>query len=461
MPDGASLAALLLKVGSVLGGDMQQLLSRPRLGLIVRLLGFGTAFVAAGIGGAPVASAQTTTALTWAEVRARFEAANPTLQADQIGIDESKAAEITAYLRPNPQWSLTFDQIGNTASGNAFSAATLSTTVSYLHERRHKRELRRDSAQEATTIASSSHVNLDRTLVFTLRGAFVQVLTAKAALALARDNLTFYDRVLEISRGRLQSGDIAQIDMDRLDLQRVQLESAVETANVNLRTAKIQLLMLLDDRTPVDQFDVAGPFDFVEAVPALDDLRRQALDARPDLRAALQAVDKANVDHRLAVANGSTDPTISVDAAFPSISQVYQSFQPPLRQYVGTSLSVPLRIFDRNQGEKLRTQLDITRTERLTEAARAQVFSDVDSAHATLVSTVNLLRPYKDHYLAQATRVRDIVTFSYQRGGAALLDFLQAEQDYRAVQLSYVNLVGSYLIAAAQLNQAVGPEVIP
>ena len=96
----------------------------------------------------------------------------------------------------------------------------------------------------------------------------------------------------------------------------------------------------------------------------------------------------------------------------------------------------------------------------LRDAAEAQVFSDVDSGYATLDSTVNLLQPYKAKYLQQSVRVRDTVLFSYQHGGASLLDFLNAESEYRAVQLNYVNLVGSYLTAAAQLNMAVGREVI-
>jgi cobalt-zinc-cadmium efflux system outer membrane protein len=120
----------------------------------------------------------------------------------------------------------------------------------------------------------------------------------------------------------------------------------------------------------------------------------------------------------------------------------------------------PLRIFDRNQGNKLHTKLEITRSERLRDAAQAQVFNDVDSAYTTLASNLTLLRAYKGKYLAQAVRVRDTILFSYQHGGASLLDFLNAESDYRSVQLSYVNLVGSYLTAAAQLNQAVGKEVL-
>ena len=404
---------------------------------------------------------------TWAQVRDRFRATNPTIRAGQIGIEESRATEITAFLRPNPQCGMTLDQIGNTVStpdnpANAFSASNLVGTCSYLHEREQKRELRRDSARGATAIATSAQADLERNLLFTLRAAFIQVLQANAFRTLARENLTSYDQVLGLSRDRFQAGDIAQIDLDRLELQRVTYESDVQTAEVNLRTAKIQLLRLLNDQaTPVDQFDVSGPFDFVAPAQTLDALRGAAMDMRPDLRAALQGIDKAKTDHRLAFANGSTDPTIGVDAAFPAISQVFLSYQPPLREYVGVSVGVPLRVFDRNQGEKLRTQLDITRNERLADAAKLQVFADVDTAYASVMSTVTLLQPYQSRYLAQATRVRETVTFSYQRGGVSLVDFLQAQQEYRSVQVSYVNLIAAFLNAVNQLNLAVGQEVIP
>jgi cobalt-zinc-cadmium efflux system outer membrane protein len=256
--------------------------------------------------------------------------------------------------------------------------------------------------------------------------------------------------VLAISRDRFSAGDIAQIDLDRLELQRVQYESDVQTALVNLRTAKIQLLTLLNDRTPVEQFDVTGLFDFSDQLSSQDDFRKIALDSRPDLQAAVEAVDKAQTDHKLAIANGSADPTVSFDVGR----------NPPIDAYFGVGVSIPLRIFDRNQGEKLRTKLDIDRNQRLLDAARAQVFSDVDSAYATVSSNVVLLQPYKAKYLQQAVRVRDTVFFAYQHDGASLLDFLNAQSDYRAVELSYVNLIGAYLTAAAQLNMAVGREVI-
>jgi cobalt-zinc-cadmium efflux system outer membrane protein len=167
-------------------------------------------------------------------------------------------------------------------------------------------------------------------------------------------------------------------------------------------------------------------------------------------------VQQAETNYKLAVADGSTDPTIS---AWFTHNGSFNN--PDALNTLGVSVSIPLRIFDRNQGEKLRTKLDITRTEKLRDAAEAQVLSDVDSGYATLDSTLQLLRPYKAQYLEQSVRVRDTVLFSYQHGGASLLDFLSAESEYRSVQLSYVNLIGSYLTAAAQMNMAVGREVIP
>jgi len=397
--------------------------------------------------------------LTWEQVRQLFEQNNPTLLADKLNIDESKAEEITAFLRPNPQLSLTADgtQIApDRGVWRPFAGTFESPGISFLIERRRKRHLRLESAKKGTLIAESTHADLERTLLFNLRSAFVSALQAKAVLQLAEDNLAYYDHVIDISRNRFDAGDIAQIDLDRLELQRVQYESDVQTAEVNLRTAKIQLLTLLNDRTPIEQFEVSGPYDFNDQLIPRDEFRKIALDTRPDLKAAVEAVDKAQTDHTLAVANGSTDPTLSAWYTHNSSTN-----NPFAINTLGISVSIPLRIFDRNQGEKLRTQLDVTRNERLRDAAEALVLSDVDSGYATLESNLKLLRPYKAKYLQQAVRVRDTIFFSYQNGGASLLDFLNAQSDYRSVQLNYVNLIGSYLTAAAQMNMAVGREVIP
>ena len=396
--------------------------------------------------------------LTWQQIREKFAAANPTLRAARFGVDESRAEEITANLRPNPQFTFTADGLQLTPdSGHwrPFAGLVKTPGVSQLIERQHKRELRTDSARQATAVATSQLADQERNLLFNLRQAFIQTLQGRAVLDLAKENLSYYDHLLGVNRDRYSAGAISQVDLDRLELQRVQYESDLRTAEVSLRTAKIQLLALLNDRTPVEQFDVTGPFDFSAQAAPLDDFRNTALDTRPDLKAAMQSVEKAKTDSRLAWANGSTDPVI---AAWYSRNP---SFNNPFDfNTLGASISIPIRIFDRNQGEKLRARLDIDRNDKLMQAARAQVFSDVDSAYATLTSTVTLLLPYKDRYLQQASRIRDTISFSYEHGAASLLDFLNAQADYRGVQLSYLNLVGSYLEAANQLNLAVGREVI-
>jgi len=426
-----------------------------RAALCALLLWFGTRM---GNAQAPTGAA-TPQPLTWQNVRDRFEAANPTLLADQLNIDESRAEEITAYLRPNPAFTLTADGTQIAPSHGVwkpFAGTFESPNISYLIERRHKRQLRLESAKKETLITQYDHADLERSLLFNLRTAFVSTLQAKAVLQLANENLAYWDHVLEISRTRFNAGDIAQVDLDKLELQRVQYESEMQTAEVNLRTSKIQLLTLLNDRTPIEQFDVAGTYDFNDQLLSRDEFRKIALDSRPDLKAAIEAVDKAQSDHKLAIANGSTDPTVAGWYTHNASTN-----NPFATDTLGVSVSVPLRIFDRNQGEKLRTQLDIARQQRLRDAAEATVLSDVDSGYAVVASNLSLLRPYKEKYLQQATRVRDTVFFSYQQGGASLLDFLSAQSDYRTLQLNYLNLIGSYLTSAAQLNMAVGREVVP
>ncbi len=400
----------------------------------------------------PAAFAQT--ALTWQQVKDKFAANNPNLRAGQLNIQESKAQEVTAYLRPNPSVTAGLDQL-DPFTGNPYRPFAYTFPLiafDYLHERQHKRELRRESAQKGTAIAESQQLDLERTLLFNLRSAFVQTLQAKALLQNAKENLDYFDKELSINRARFKSGDIARVDLDRLVLQRAQYESDCQTAIVNARTAKITLLTLLNERTPVDQFDVTGPFEFQEQAITLDEFRSVALANRPDLKAAIETIGKAETDHKLAVSNGSTDPTFGVDFGH----------NPPIAVYMGVSVNIPLRIFDKNQGEKERTQIDIAHAQRQKDAAEAQVFSDVDSAYYTLVSSANLLRPYRsaDGYLETASRIRDTMSFAYQRGQAALVDYLDAQRDYRATEVAYINLIGSYLAAAGQLNMAVGREVI-
>ncbi len=392
-------------------------------------------------------------ALSWQETQAEFKANNPALLAGEVTIDESRADEITAYLRPNPNINLGWDQI-TPFTTNPYRPLWQSYafgSIDYLHERQHKRELRLLSAEKGTAIAISTQADLQRNLTFNLRDAFVRVLLAKAVMAVAKANLEYYDKEIAINKLRFNAGDIAKVDFQRVELQRVQFESDLQNSLVSLRTAKIDLLALLRKNTPVNEFDVEENFEYSEPVSTVEELRALALQTRPDLKEAEQSLEKARTDHQLSIANGSTDPTFSLDASHQP---------PPLNTYAGFSISIPLRIFDRNQGDKLHTLLDINRNQKLRDQSEITALHDVDSAYATLQSTVALLRPYKERYLKEAEDIRAEVSYAYERGAASLLDFLDAQKEYRDTQLNYLNLVGSYMSAANQVNFSVGREVI-
>lgn len=390
--------------------------------------------------------------LSWEEVRQRFRANNPGLLAGQLSIEESRAVEVTAGLRPNPVFSVVVDQfrVFHPNPLRPFKNAQFTPVLSELFERRRKRPLRVESARLSTAIAGTDLADLERQLTFTLRDAFVRTLQAKSLLELAEENLKYYDEVIRVNRERLKAGDISNVDQQRVELQRIQFESDLVNARVNLRTAKIGMLAVMNDRQPVDSFDVTGDFDFHQNIVLLDEIRRAALETRPDLRSAVTAIERAQNDNRLAWANGSWDPIMSLE---------FQRTQPD--NTLGLGLQIPIRIFDRNQGEKARTAIEIRRTQRLRDQLLAGIYRDVDSAYATAEGVRTILRPYRDQYLKQAGEVRDTISFAYKNGAASLLDFLDAQKSYRDTQLNYRNLIGSYLSAVNQLNLAVGREVIP
>jgi cobalt-zinc-cadmium efflux system outer membrane protein len=391
------------------------------------------------------------TALQWEEVLQRFQRNNPALLAGQTNVEETRANEITAGLRPNPQISLTIDQ-WNFFHTNPFQPFANSQTIgsiTQLIERQHKRQLRVDSARLATSMAGTDQADAQRQLVFTLRDAFVRMLQAKSVSELAEENLKYYDHVIALNKRRFEAGDLARADFDRISLQRAQFESDLENARVNLRTAKITLLSMMNEKTPVDSFDVAGLFDFGEKILLPEEMRQVTLGARGDIRSAETGVRKAQVDNRLAWANGSWDPIVGGDYTRAGADNT-----------LGVDINLPLRIFDRNQGEKARTAIEMKRSQQFRDSVVNMAFRDIDTAYAQVESVRAVLRPYRDTYLPQAERVRESVSYAYSKGGASLLDFLDAQKAYRDTQLNYRNLIGSYLSAVNQLNLAVGREVL-
>lgn len=387
--------------------------------------------------------------LTLPQVLDIARAKNPSLLAAQQHVLATKASEITAGLRQNPSFTLSGADISLPAN-NPANPYSYAANISRLFERGEKRRWRLDAARSTTDVTRSQYNDQERQTVLQVKQAFTNMLVAKAALQVAQDNLDSYRKTLDLSKARLDAGDISKTDFERIDLQLAEFESDYDTARLTLTQASdsLQLLMGIEKASPA--FDVTGSIDPPDLHATLAQVEQEALAARPDYLAARQSVALADANVKLADAEGTTDPTVGGEY---ERSATYNS--------AGFQISIPLRIFDRNQGEKERTRYE-AQSSRLSEiAARNQVLGDVDQAWAAYDAALDLAKRYNGHYLAESDSVRSNLEFSYRHGGATLLDYLDALRDYRQVHLDALNANQQVWLSIHQLSFAAATEIVP
>ncbi len=373
---------------------------------------------------------------------------NPNLLSIGAHVTATKQSEITAGLRQNPNFNLVGSDVSLAAQSN--NPYFYSGQVSRLFERGQKRRWRLDIAHSTTDVTRSQYADQERQVVLAVRTAFTQMLAAKSAFELARQNVDDYRHTVDLSRERLRVGDISATDFKRLDLQLAQFESDYDNAHTNLIQSAEQLQTLLGYDRPRPGFDITGSLDPPTITMTLPDAEQRALAVRPDFLAAQQSVRLADANVKYAYALGTTDPTLEgeYDRAGTANSAGFQ-------------VGIPLRIFDRNQGEKARTKYEAQSSRFAETAARNQVVSDVDQAWAGYEDATLLARRYNGHYLQEAHEVRDNLEYSYRHGSATLLDYLNALQDYRAVNLAALNANVQVWISLHQVSFAAATEIVP
>jgi cobalt-zinc-cadmium efflux system outer membrane protein len=375
-------------------------------------------------------------------------AKNPTLLSAQQNLFSVKAQEIQAGLRVNPDFNASGSNV--TLGAQANNPYDYNVGISRLFERGEKRRWRLDSARSTTAQTDAQYHNQEQQTILAVRQAFTNFVLAKAAKKLADDNLNDFKHEVDIGHERLKAGDLAKLDFERLDLQLAQFESDESSAVTNELQASAQLQVLLGYEKPRADFDVIG--DIVPPVVSstMEELEQKALAARPDYRAAKLGVAVADANVKLAYANGTTDPTLEAD---------YDRNGPD--NSVGFSIDIPLRIFDRNQGNK-ETSKFVAQANRFAEiAARNQVFGDVDEAWAGYANIKILADRYNGHYLDEAKDVLDISKFSYEHGGLALIDYLDALRDSRSVTSDALNAYAQTWMAIHQLSFVTATDVVP
>jgi outer membrane protein, heavy metal efflux system len=373
---------------------------------------------------------------------------NPVLLEYRQNLLSMKGQEVEAGLRQNPDFSVYGTDLSNPAS--SATPYGYSLQLSRLFERGQKRRWRLDSARATTAQTDAQYHDQIRQTTLQVRQSFTNLLLAKATLKLAQDNLSSFRHQLQINHDRYDAGDIGKLDYERLDLQLAQFESDESSAEMNLVQASDQLQTLIGYQQPSRTFDISG--DLVPPVISsnLTDLEQKALAERPDYHAAQAAVRVADANVKLAYANGTTDPTLEGEYDHSGTQSSY-----------GFYVTIPIRIFDRNQGNK-DTSKYLAQASRFGEvAAQNQVYSDVDQAYISYTTSKVLSDRYNGHYLAEAKDVLSIAQFAYDHGGIALLDYLSALQDDRTTSLNALNSYAQTWLAIHQLSFASATDVVP
>jgi cobalt-zinc-cadmium efflux system outer membrane protein len=373
---------------------------------------------------------------------------NPSLLSAQQNLLSVKAQEIQAGVRQNPNLVVTGSNV--TLGTYADNPYYYSAGINRLFERGEKRRWRLDIAHSTTAQTDAQYHAQEQQTILSVRQAFTNFVIAKAAKKLADDNLNDFKHELDINRERLKAGDIAKLDFERLDLQLAQFESDESNAITNAQQASVQLQVLLGYDKLRQDFDIIGDVVPPGVSDTMESLEQKALAARPDYHAAQRGVAVADANVKLAYANGTADPTLEAD---------YDRNGPD--NSAAFSLSIPLRFFDRNQGNK-ETSKYLAQASRFTElATRNQVVADVDEAWIGYTNAKVLSDRYNGHYLDEAKDVLDISKFSYDHGGLALIDYLDALRDLRSVTSDALNAYSQTWMAIHQLSFASSTEVIP
>lgn len=380
---------------------------------------------------------------------------NQTLRAQRLTIDESKADETTAALKPNPGLSVGADGFTPFSPGQINwdflrNTVSYSSSLSYLFERGGKRLKRTTVAEDTTDVTRKNVIDLERQLRFQAEQAFVNALLAKSSLELAQQNLKSFSDVVEINRQRVTAGDLAQGEFFKISLQKLQFEQDVSAAQVGVIQAKASLRQLMGFDTVADDFEIDGDLAFATQTLNLEDLKRLAVENRPDVQAAHAGVQLAQDSLALANGNRARDLGGNVDYAHTGPGNTF-----------GVGISIDLPFHDRNQGNIARSEIAVRQAVETETATRFGAVTDVVNAYAAFDTSQKVVALYQSGYLDQARQSLDITTYVYQHGAGTLLDLLDAERTYRATELAYRQALAAYMTSLRQLNFAVGKQVIP
>jgi outer membrane protein, heavy metal efflux system len=374
---------------------------------------------------------------------------NLNLLAERFNLQAADAAILTASLKPNPVLTVNGMRPDRALVDAGISPYEEVARVDWVFERGGKRDRRVDQASLAKTVAELQLQNTTRNLVLDVESAFTDVQLAKLNLALARDNLAAFNNVVQINTERVRTGDLSQVELSRSRLAALQFQNDVRQQEAKLQVARNHLSTLVGRGPNGDRLDVAGDLRKDAATIDYDTLRRQAIELRPDLRAARSDQARSAADLRLQIANGTIDYTVSGEY------HRQQGLDTSANSY-GVYFSTPLPIFNRNQGEVARAQSQQQQLQTKTQALENDVANEVANAYAQYTAAREIVDTIEHQMLTQARDVRTTTEYSYRRGEASFVEFLDAVRAFNETMQSYNEARADYARSLYTLDSISG-----
>ncbi len=361
-------------------------------------------------------------------------AKNLTLAAEKLNINVAEAREITARLRPNPVLTVsgqTLNVLGANFSPNTpLGPNQMNIHTDFPFERGHKREERVAVARQERSLAELGVREVMRQVIANVQNAFVDVQQAKEDVKLAQENLKSLEGVVSINESRLNSGDLAAVELDRSRVAAFQYRTGVQQAQLQLDQAKTQLQGLMGRTVKSPDFDVIGDLRRDGVIEPPTEIARVALARRPDYLLEQQSEARSRADLRLQLANGKVDYTIGTEFTRQSAWGVSGNS-------MGVYFSMPLKIFNKNQGEIARAQREINLGQARALAAESSIQTEVDRAYRQYTVSQQILTGVETDMLGKARSVRDTTEYSYRRGEASLVEFLDAQHAFNDATHTY------------------------
>jgi outer membrane protein, heavy metal efflux system len=410
-------------------------------------------FLLTGITGPVAAQSQQPETVNVSQAVQEAVEKNLNLMAERYNLSIADARIVTARLRPNPVLSLYGDLLDLAGTGfnaqNAAGPPEYGIRTDFIWERGDKRRYRIETAQQAKEVARMQLLNAVRALALDVQGAFIDVALAKENLKLAEDNLAAFNKIVRVNAERVRAGDLAAVELTRTELAELQFNNAVIQTQARLRIAKQRLQLLMGRVAPSESFDVAGEMRRETLPFQLAELQQQAIARRPDYLAMQREQARSQAEIRLQLAQRKVDYTVGTEYR-------RQQGLAGKGNSLGFFFSVPLPIFDRNQGEIDRTRQEQSQIEARAHALEAEIRNEIAAAWRQYETARTMLARIEDGMLLKARRVLDTMGFSYRSGEASLVEFLDAQRAFNDTTQSYNEARAEYARSLYLIDAAVG-----